>query len=133
MGMAHSPSLRSRRLQFESLEDRHLLASLWQNPGQALDVNHDLSVDRRDLDVIAAAQRQMYRPLGARAADSTAPYYDASGDGKFDWLDYSRVNEAIASRKPIIAAERISESSIGGSVTNWTTSDRLQARLDANA
>src|SRR5262245_53793921 len=116
MGMAHPSSPRQRSLQFESLEGRQLLASVWQNPGQPLDVNHDLFVDRRDLDVIAAASRQMNRPLGPRAADSTAPYYDASGDGKFDWLDYSRVNQTVALRKPVVAAERISETSFAGRV-----------------
>jgi hypothetical protein len=130
MGMAHSHSFRSRRLHFESLEGRQLLASLWQNPGQALDINRDLIVDRRDLDTILAAQRQMYKPLAARAADSTAPYYDASGDGRFDWSDYALVNTAVALKKPIVAAESTGEAAVFGRVTNWTSSDRLQARVD---
>lgn len=129
MEMTHSPSLRFRPLRFESLEGRQLLASLWQNPGQALDVNRDLAVDRRDAETILAAQRQMYGLLGPRAADSTAPYYDASGDGRFDWADYSRVSGAALQRKPIVAAE-LAGDTIVGRVSNWTTSHRLQARVD---
>jgi hypothetical protein len=117
------------------------MASLWQNPGQQLDVNRDLAVDKRDLDVIRAAQNRMNRPLGPRAAASTEPYYDASGDGKFDWTDYSRVNSAVAGKKPVAAAdlapatgtpgERLtSDPIIRGRVSNWTKNDSLQARLD---
>jgi len=133
MGMTHAPPLRIRPLHFESLEGRQLLASVWQNPGQALDVNRDLAVDRRDADAILAAQRQMYRPLSSRAADSAAPYYDVSGDGRFEWTDYTRVSEAVAMRKPVVAAEMANDTTIAGRVSNWTTSDRLQARVDGSS
>ena len=132
--MPHAASPRQARpLRFESLESRQLLASVWQNPGQPLDVNRDLAVDRRDVDTILAAQGRMYRPLGARPADSTQPYFDVSGDGKFDWTDYSRVNDAVVLKKPVVAAQRTSAEAITGRVSNWTTSDRLQARLDGGA
>jgi hypothetical protein len=133
--------IRFRPLRFESLEGRQLMASLWQNPGQHLDVNRDLAVDKRDLDVVLAAQRRMNRPLSPRAAASTEPYYDASGDGKFDWTDYSRVSSAVAGKKPVVAADLASDTdalgdrltsdpTIRGRVSNWTANDRLQARLD---
>lgn len=81
-----SPFLRSQ-LGLELLENRNLLASVWQNPLHALDVLDDGAIVPLDAMLIinelnAKGARRL--PLGIGA---TAPYLDTNGDGSVDPLD----------------------------------------------
>lgn len=84
-----------RRLLLESLEDRRVLAA-WQNPGDAIDVNHDLQRTPSDLlavlgDLILNGERE----LPASMDESGAQYLDVDGDSQASIHDLRMVLAAL--------------------------------------
>jgi len=116
---------RVRKLVCEALENRTLLASDWQNPGQLLDVNHDLKVSPLDaLITINRLNSRVERTLPLRLTGSTEPYYDIDGNGAHNPLDILLVINALNSRKPTIGVELLKDSGLGpGASTDRITSD----------
>ena len=115
----------AKRLTFEALEIRRVLASDWQNPGQALDVNHDLTVAPLDaLQGINRLNSGISRTFPARAAGSTEPYFDVSGDGVHSPLDVLLVINALNRSLPTVSVELSSDSGSGvGASLDRRTSD----------
>ena len=77
---------RNRRLLFEPLDIRNLLAADWQNPFNPRDVDGNQVVTPRDalLQIDELNQRTLINESGRlpdRALHPTAPWYDFSGDG----------------------------------------------------
>ncbi len=116
---------RLRKLVRESLERRVLLASDWQNPGQQLDVNHDLSVSPLDgLIGINRLNSEAQRAFPDGTAGSTEPFYDVDGNGAHNPLDILLVINALNARKPMVTVELSKDSGVGPAAsTDRITSD----------
>ena len=93
-----------RNSDLKRLKSGDFLASDWQNPGQARDVNRDFAVS--PLDALLGVNRLnsgVPRTFPARAANSTEPYYDVDGSGDHNPLDILLVINALNQRKPTVA------------------------------
>jgi hypothetical protein len=101
-----------RKFQFELLEDRRLLASGWQNPLMAIDV--DASGDTSPLDVLFVINRiNSGLPNDFRQPVGGNPYYDVDGSGDLSPLDVlvaiHYLNAAVPTRNAnlvIVSADR---------------------------
>ncbi|TWU04894.1 Ig-like domain-containing protein [Stieleria varia] len=83
-----------RKLRYEALSPRLLLAGDVQNPGNSLDVNNDLYVSALDaLDVI--------NRLG-RLRESASYFYDVNDDGRVSALDALNIVNSLAGKVPEI-------------------------------
>jgi Dockerin type I domain len=104
----------TKRLTFEGLEVRRLLASDWQNPGQVWDVNRDLSVSPIDaLQGINRLNSGVSRTFGARPVGSTEPYFDVSGEGVHSPLDVLLVINALNRSLPTVSIELLNDTGSG--------------------
>lgn len=105
---------RTKLLTFEGLEVRRLMVSDWQNPGQAADVNRDLTVS--PIDALLGVNRlnsSASRIFTARAAGSTEPYFDVSGDGNHSPLDVLLVINVLNRNLPTVSVELASDTGAG--------------------
>ena len=95
----------SRLRRFEQLEDRRLLASVWQHPTNPCDVDASGGVTPRDaLLVINDLDRHGSRLLPAeRRTDPPAYYLDVNGDGSLAPLDALRVINALHEDRKLLA------------------------------
>jgi len=92
---------RRRGLSIESLEERRLLASDWQNPIEPADVNDDSIVSPIDLLlVINDIRKSGSRVLDASSLDTTTLFVDVSGDGILSPIDVLQGINALRSRTP---------------------------------
>lgn len=88
--------LRNRRMLFETLESRRVLAAAWRNPVDALDVTQDQRISPLDaLVVVNDLNRRGARELEAARGSTEAPFYDVSGDGRITALDALRLVNAL--------------------------------------
>jgi RHS repeat-associated protein len=95
----------------ESLEDRRLFNADWQNPGQSLDVDDDLTVSPLDVLVIVNdLNRNGSRLLEVRPPSTSGNYLDASGDGYVDPLDVLDIINALNAQDPLLAAKLSNDS-----------------------
>ncbi len=108
-------SLFRRRL-FESLEDRKLLASDWQNPLVPTDVNNDRVVSALDtLLVINKLNDEGGTVLPGTSGSAPGVFYDTSGDGRLSPLDVLRIINAINANSDgnqLTAVEALSSRSV---------------------
>ncbi len=89
----------------ETLEDRRLLASDWQNSCNALDINNDQVVVPQDVlvGINELNFRQVVGPAGQlppRSAHTSAPFFDTNGDGIFVPTDLLRVINVLNGVSP---------------------------------
>jgi hypothetical protein len=103
-----------RALKVESLEERRLLASAWQNPMVPADVNDDSVVSPVDLlIVINELKRNGTRELGTRTIDTSIGFVDISGDGILSPLDVLQGINALSSRSSAPSANFLNLKSFG--------------------
>ncbi len=117
---------RQKRLTLEALEARQLLASDWQNPGQAWDVSRDLTIS--PIDALLGINRLnsgVPKVFPARAVGSTEPYFDVSGDGEHSPIDVLLVINALNRALPTVSVELLKDSGSG----TGAASDRVSADL----
>src|SRR6186713_1397288 len=93
----HHRKIRHRRITLEPLEPRLVLASVWQNQCNSLDVNNDGVVV--PIDALIPINR--LNDIGPgdlpipSESDDPPPYYDTTGDGKLVPLDVLKVINAL--------------------------------------
>ncbi|WP_164103076.1 FG-GAP-like repeat-containing protein [Candidatus Laterigemmans baculatus] len=89
-------SRRNRRILFESLEPRRLLAAAWRNPADALDVNQDQRISPLDpLVVINDLNRNGARLLEPQRPSEESHFYDVNGDSRITPLDALQLINAL--------------------------------------
>ena len=89
-------SLFRRRL-FETLEERRLMVSDWQNPFVPTDVNNDRAISAIDTLLVINKLNQDGGMVLPGISDATSPgvFYDTSGDGQLSALDVLQVINTI--------------------------------------
>lgn len=126
---------RKRRGVFEQLESRLVLASAWQNPGQALDVNDDLSLS--PIDVLVGINRLNEvgpRSLTGRERTPIDPYFDTNGDGSHSPLDVLLPINALNELAPVIAARLSNDTAPSGTINQdrVTRDPSISGRISVN-
>ncbi|MDA1052075.1 MAG: Ig-like domain-containing protein [Planctomycetota bacterium] len=92
-----------------------MLAADWQNPGQAFDVNDDLSVS--PLDVLVGVNRLEQNgsgPLSDPGPDGPEQYYDVNGDGSHSPLDALLVINVLEQNLQIVTARLLNDTARDG-------------------
>lgn len=126
-----------------------MLASDWQNPGQRLDVNNDLSVTA--LDALMIINRLPIYPDGQlpdRATSVDRRFLDPTGESKITALDALQIINALGRSTPLVSLRLLTDTAPGsatnddlltsivtieGAVQSASPIDRLLASWDDSA
>ncbi|MEZ6087443.1 MAG: dockerin type I domain-containing protein [Pirellulaceae bacterium] len=96
MANRHRPD----KLRFEQLEDRRMLAPLWQNPILPTDVNNDLSVS--PLDALLVLNYLGRYGSGPPVQETNARFYDTNGNETIAPIDALIVLNSLFRDEPFV-------------------------------
>lgn len=117
----------SRALNFETLDQRVVFASDWQNSVLACDVDHSELVTPLDvLILINSINRDGDRALGPRSSGSTAPYFDVDGDQNLSLVDILRVINVINRSMPELGVTSSLNASADSDANGVVNGDAIQ-------